>query len=131
MCQSFRALNIYIGPDTSEQTLDIELSTKVDFNIRVDYMWSRKLSKKMGGIDLKDFTKAFLLALKEDEVQKSLGISDLKQEITGLRQTVELFRKELHEKDQTISSLEKRISILKNEKDQLEQYSRRNSLRMT
>ena len=85
----------------------------------------------MGGIDLKDFTKAFLLALKEDEVQKSLGISDLKQEITGLRQTVELFRKELHEKDQTISSLENRISILENENDNLEQYSRRNSLRMT
>lgn len=94
-------------------------------------MWSRRLAKEMAGIEFKDFTKAFLLALKDEEVQKSLCIADLKQEISGLRQTVELFRKELHDKDQKIASLENRIAILETENDNLEQYSRRNSLRIT
>ena len=85
----------------------------------------------MAGMEFKDFTKAFLLALKEEEVQKTLGIADLKEEIIGLRQTVDLFRKELQEKGKKIATLENRISVLENENDNLEQYSRRNSVRMT
>ena len=66
----------------------------------------------MAGMEFKDFTKAFLLALKEEEVQKTLGIADLKEEIIGLRQTVDFFRKKLQEKGKKIATLENRIAII-------------------
>lgn len=73
-----------------------------------------------------DFTRSFLTALKNPEIRSTLAdivAEQLKNEIT-------LLRKELKEKNQQISNLQKRVNSLESENDSLEQYTRRNSLRV-
>lgn len=77
-------------------------------------------------MDAADFAKSFLSALKDPEIRSTLAdivAEQLKNEIT-------LLRKELKEKNQQISNLQNRVASLESENDSLEQYTRRNSLRV-
>ena len=73
-----------------------------------------------------NFAKSLLNALKNPEVRSSFGeivAEQVKNEIT-------LLRKELKEKNEQITKLQQRVSSLESENDSLEQYTRRNSLRV-
>ena len=88
-------------------------------------MWSRNLSKNLK-MDCKDFTTAFVNALKDQTVIKSLQkavCGELIKEVQYLRDLVVA-------KEQRIDGLEKRIKELELSADNQEQYSRRNSLRI-
>ena len=79
------------------------------------------------GIQQEDFTKALLIALSNEQVSGVLGnifAKKLKTELSSLRA-------EIQEKDKAIKQLEKKVTDLQNETDRLEQYSRRNSIRIT
>lgn len=73
-----------------------------------------------------DFAQAFLTALKDPEIRSTLG------EIVGeqVKNEIILLRKELKEKNAKIERLERRIDSLESDNDTLEQYTRRNSLRI-
>ena len=78
------------------------------------------------GMKQEDFTKAFLNALKDKHVIEQLQTTitaDLQREITDLRECI-------HKKDKQIEELHKKINNLYDSTDKLEQYSRRNSLRV-
>lgn len=97
-------------------------------------MWSRNLSKTFGKMGEKDFTKAIIVALQDEEVIKGLKaaiLGDFHQEIQSLQTCVESLTKQLKEKDTTISHLQDQINQLEQKCDTQEQYSRRNSLRLT
>ena len=73
-----------------------------------------------------DFTKAFIYALKNEDVAKQLKAKicdELHLEIKELRETIKL-------KDKRIEDLETQVKDLHATTDRLEQYSRRNSLRV-
>ena len=72
-------------------------------------------------------TRAFIRALSHETVVSKLSViitKDLRTEIATLRSIIE-------KKDEKLSMLEKRINHLENEQDTLEQYTRRNSLRVS
>ena len=72
------------------------------------------------------FTQAFITALQNDSVVDQLErllCAKLKKEITVLHD-------EMQQKDVKITELEKRVTELSQSNDNLEQYSRRNSLRI-
>lgn len=72
------------------------------------------------------FTKSLLVALKNTEVSKVLGnivMTELRNELTSLKI-------ELKKRDERIEGLENRVVSLEKECDRLEQYSRRNSIRI-
>ena len=78
-------------------------------------------------MDEEDFTRAFIRVLSHETVVSKLSViitKDLRAEITTLRCIIE-------KKDEKISMLEKRINHLENEQDALEEYTRRNSLRVS
>ncbi|ELU11221.1 hypothetical protein CAPTEDRAFT_212845 [Capitella teleta] len=72
------------------------------------------------------FAKALGLALKDPQVRSSLG------DIVGesVRQEIIALRAELKRKDATIDDLRRRVVTLETSNDSLEQYQRRNSLRI-
>lgn len=77
-------------------------------------------------MDPAQFIQSFISALKNQEVRDSLGdivAANVKNEITQLRE-------ELKTKDAKIDKLERRIESLESDVDSLEQYSRRNSIRL-
>jgi predicted nuclease with TOPRIM domain len=74
-----------------------------------------------------EFVKAFKVAVKDTEVKKSIGeiVSDrLNAEISSLRS-------ELQEKNARIDALEKKLLSLESQTEGLEQYSRRNNIRVS
>ena len=77
-------------------------------------------------MDEEDFARAFIKALSHESVLNKLSIitKDLCAEIVNLRSVIE-------KEDETIVKLEKRVSQLENDQDTLEQYTRRNSLRVS
>ena len=90
------------------------------------YMWTRTLSAKMG-FDEADFVKGFAAALNNTSVKKLLTellIKDLRKEVGELRDLVKA-------KDNEIQDLKNRINELEDLSDCQEQYSRRNSLRIS
>ena len=77
-------------------------------------------------MDADAFGKAFLTALKDPEIRKTLG--DIVTET--LKNEIVLLRKELKTKDTQIKQLQTRIESLESNNDAIEQYTRRNSLRV-
>jgi exosome complex exonuclease DIS3/RRP44 len=73
-----------------------------------------------------DFTRAFKAALKDPEIQADLG------SIVGvqIREELALLRADLKAKDKVISQLSQKVSSLEVQVEALEQYSRRNCLRL-
>ena len=85
-----------------------------------------------------EFKQAFLLALKDEDLKKSLlelvsgTASDPAEQKTleSMKNEIVLLRKELRDRDQKILSLEKEMQTLADDQDNLEQHSRRNTLRI-
>ena len=110
-------------------------------------VWSRRLSVSMGNPE--DFVKALSEALKDSTVKEQFrtifqpAIDDLTRDLNSqmdiwrkkftddLRQELDSLRKNIKAKDQKIAELETEIEVLKDDQDRLEQYSRRNSLRIS
>ena len=89
-------------------------------------MWTRRMSTNLN-MDQADFVAGFLLALDNDKVIKKLHggmFIELKNEISHLK---DIFM----QKDSKIAVLEKELADMRDTTDALEQYSRRNSLRVT
>ena len=100
--------------------------------------WTRKLSKEFG-MNQTEFSMALLMAFKDEEVKKSL-VELVARAITGpvsqkvsenVKNEVVKLRAELQHRDLKIKQLEEKVESLTADIDQLEQYSRRNSLRIT
>ena len=90
-------------------------------------MWTRRLSASMAGIEQQDFVQAFVLALSNESVIKKLQnavCGQLQQEVAVLRDLVK-------SKDDQIAELQDRVNKLEIKNDDHEQYSRRNSLRIS
>lgn len=88
-------------------------------------MWSRQRTNKLK-MDQEEFTRAFVVALQNERVVDQLRNSicaNLQKEITDLKELVT-------SKNERIKELEKRVEVLESSSDSLEQYSRRNSLRL-
>ena len=88
-------------------------------------MWPRALTKAVG-MDQENFTKVFIKAPQNYSViagLRSVLTSDLQKQIKELKDLVV-------EKDQTIKALKEEVKVLETKTDALEQYSRRNSLRI-
>ena len=91
-------------------------------------------------MDSADFTKALLSALQDSAIRDALGDivgGKLKNEMASLRAEAEQtrnevcsLRKELKQKDADLVSLRKDVSKLESEIEYLEQYSRRNTIRI-
>ena len=77
--------------------------------------------------EINDFVNTLLNALNDPRVRKVVSgtaSTDVKNEIITLR-------KELKKRDERIAGLEEQVKFLKMDVDRLEQYSRRNSLRLS
>ena len=88
--------------------------------------WTRRLSNSMS-LDQEAFLQAFLLALEDDKVIKKLQsgvIGQLQAEISHLKQVIQ-------KRDDVITALQNDLSEVKDANDALEQYTRRNSLRIS
>ena len=92
-----------------------------------------------------DFTQALTIALSDGKLRKSLvelvsraagepivqKVSEsIKREVESLKNEVVLLRAELRNRDKKIQDLEAKVDSLAAEVDSLEQYSRRNSMRI-
>ena len=77
-------------------------------------------------MDTETFVANLLTALKNKEIRESLG--DIVSQ--NVKNEIVLLRKELKQKDQLITQLQSRVDSLESEYDALEQYTRRNSLRL-
>ncbi|ELU16487.1 hypothetical protein CAPTEDRAFT_217787 [Capitella teleta] len=89
-------------------------------------------------MDQDQFTNAMLIAFNNDMVKKSL-VELVSQALTdpvsdrvteSLRNEVVMLRAELRELDQRIYQLEEKLQSAESDTDSLEQYTRRNSLRI-
>lgn len=77
-------------------------------------------------MDQEDFTRAFVTALKNVTVVKALRESicgELVQQVQHLREVVK-------NRDKQISDLKQQLAVMETKTDDLEQYSRRNSVRV-
>ena len=110
-------------------------------------VWSRRLSSTMG--DSKDFVKALTAAFKDTSVIEMFHsmfqpvIEDVSKDLQNklnlwhkkfvedIRSEMDVLRNKLKEKNDNIVKLENEIESLKNEQDCFEQYTRRNSLRIS
>jgi hypothetical protein len=84
------------------------------------------MSSEMG-FDQDDFVRGLIVALKNADVLEAL--SDVVAQ--RVKNEVVLLRAELRQRSEDITALEKQVTELRNENDRLEQYSRRNSIRIT
>ena len=86
-----------------------------------------------------DFANAFLIALNDESIKKALvdimtqGVSEpVSQRVTeSLTNQITSLKKDLKERDRTIAKLQEHIDGLTTEVDRLEQYTRRNSIRIS
>ena len=126
---------------------ELEIDTS-PISVFKSFMWSRKLSASMG-IDQTDFARAFISALNDESVIKKLDdtigaqlhfeLKNIKEANKKLKddlsaefhKEVESLRNIITEKDAKINELEQKVSSLEVKLDDYEQYSRRNSLRIT
>lgn len=85
-----------------------------------------------------EFTKALLIAFNDDAIKRSL-VEIVAQAVSGpvaqrvtesLKNEIVLLRKDLRARDQTIAKMQETIGNLSAETDRLEQYTRRNSVRV-
>ena len=117
-------------------------------------MWSRRLSVSLG-LNHDDFVKVLKLALSDDSIIEKLtdivtnklkfeldsvadGNNQLKRELSrftelnaSLQKEVSDIREVIKKKNEIISSLKNSVSVLQLKTDELEQYSRRNTLRVS
>ena len=94
-------------------------------------VWSRHLTNTMGEPD--DFKKALIETLKDPEVIavfKEAFRSVVREEVNELRTEIGTLRDLLKSKDEKIKKLELKVQTLETTCDDLEQYSRRNSIRI-
>ena len=89
-------------------------------------MWSRKLSASLG-MDQEEFVGAFTKALKTETVQRCLKEAICEDILKEVRDLTEIVKR----KDKRINDLEVKVRELEAKNDELEQYSRRNSLRIS
>jgi hypothetical protein len=90
-------------------------------------------------MDPKEFAGAFLIALNDDSIKKALvgimtqGVSKpvSQQIIESLNTQITSLKAELKIRDEKIAGMQKRIDELSAEADGLEQYTRRNSARIS
>ena len=79
-----------------------------------------------------EFAQLFLHALNNKDIavklREAMGVSKM---LAGLEQEVRMLRTELAKKDARIDSLAEQVEELKTGQDDLEQYSRRNSVRLS
>ena len=87
-------------------------------------VWTRRMSQVM---DPEEFTRCLLTALSEKAVCVAFGdiIAD------RVREEVAPLKKALQEKEMEISSLKTKVSSLETDLECLEQYTRRNSIRIS
>ena len=78
-------------------------------------------------MDAQQFALNLLTALKDADIKKEL--SAIVE--SGLRQELDTLRERLQEKDRVIAGLTQRVDSQEEQVDALEQYSRRNSLRVS
>lgn len=78
-------------------------------------------------MDATTFSKALVSALQDQEVRSSLG--DIVSE--SVRHQIDELRVQLKQKDAIIDELKRRVDTLESSNDALEQYQRRNSLRIS
>ena len=89
-------------------------------------MWTRRLSTNMG-IAEEESIRAFSAALSNEDIIRKLQaavVSQLRKEVSELRELVK-------GKDTQLEELRNRVSALEDAADSQEQYSRRNSLRIS
>lgn len=98
--------------------------------IAVNYMsrWSRSLTKSMGSTA--DFIKGLKAALADEDIIETLTSTMSRTICTPLLKQIEDLREIIQGKEEKICQLEKHIQDLEVTCDDLEQYSRRNSLRI-
>ena len=84
------------------------------------------MSNEMG-FEQEDFVRGLIVALKNADVLEAL--SDVVAQ--SVKNEIVLLRAEQPKCDKTIKSLEEQMDELKTENGQLEQYSRRNSIRIS
>ena len=92
-------------------------------------MWTRRVSSSIVnmGINQDEFVDVLVRALSNETVIKKLQdavCGQLQQEVTKLKDIIK-------SKDAVIDKLEQRVNELESGQDDLEQYSRRNSLRIS
>ena len=79
-----------------------------------------------------EFVQLFLHALGNKNIavklRAAMGVS---QQLAGLQQEVHALRTELASKDARIETLQKKVDAVELQQDELEQYSRRNSVRLS
>ena len=79
-----------------------------------------------------EFVQLFLHALGNKDIaiklRAAMGVS---QQLAGLQQEVHALRTELASKDARIETLQKKVDAIELQQDELEQYSRRNSVRLS
>ena len=79
-----------------------------------------------------EFVQLFLHALGNKDIaiklRAAMGVS---QQLAGLQQEVRALRTELASKDARIETLQKKVDAIELQQDELEQYSRRNSVRLS
>ena len=79
-----------------------------------------------------EFVQLFLHALGNKDIavklRAAMGVS---QQLAGLQQEVHAMRTELASKDARIETLQKKVDAIELQQDELEQYSRRNSVRLS
>ena len=79
-----------------------------------------------------EFVQLFLHALGNKDIaiklRAAIGVS---QQLAGLQQEVHALRTELASKDARIETLQKKVDAIELQQDELEQYSRRNSVRLS
>jgi hypothetical protein len=100
--------------------------------------WTRRLLREIG-MDAKEFADALLCALNDDSIKNALvrimnqGVSEpVSQQITeSLNNQITSLKKDLKSRDATIAKIQERIDALTAEADGLEQYTRRNSIRIS
>ena len=88
-------------------------------------MWPRKLTQALG-IDEEKFTQALIKALQSEAVQATLQktiCAEIRKELKDMRDLIA-------EQNSKIGLLEKKVAALEAKYDDVEQYSRRNSLRI-
>ena len=79
-----------------------------------------------------EFVHLFLHAISNKDIAIKLRAAmRVSQQLTGLQQEVHALRSELASKDAHIKTLQKKVDAIELQQDELEQYSRRNSVRLS
>ena len=95
-------------------------------------MWSRQFTSEVG-MQEEQFTKAFVKALKHEEVVKtkrSIIRCEMQEELRELQQELKELKEVVSQKNKQIDELGKRLKAAEVQLDTQEQYSRRNSIRI-